>query len=254
MHVPCGSCVGCRLERARQWALRCMHESSLHDVNSFVTLTYSNEHLEPGASLRPRDFTLFMKRLRKKRGDVRYFQCGEYGSKSGRPHHHALLFGVGFSDRVRCRSSGSGEMLYRSPELEGLWPYGDSYIGEVTFKSAGYIARYGLKKSDGVAAGVVGPRFKSYLTMSRRPGIGAGWLDKYGSEVYAFDEVVVNGKVCKPPRFYDERYARENPGVMEEVRTARRGAADGDPDSTGKRLITREAVKTAAISFLERSL
>ena len=114
--VSCGQCIGCRLERSRQWAVRCMHEASMHTDNCFVTLTYSDEgiaHLDrcidpetgeigagPLRSLNKRDIQLFMKRLRKRTGaKIRYLQCGEYGSKTQRPHHHVLLFGFDFSDK-----------------------------------------------------------------------------------------------------------------------------------------------------------
>ena len=81
--VPCGRCIGCRLERARQWSIRCIHEASLYEANCFVTLTYDDDNLPLDGSLRPRDMVLFLKRLRKRFGPgIRFFQCGEYGDKS----------------------------------------------------------------------------------------------------------------------------------------------------------------------------
>lgn len=71
--LPCGQCVGCRLERSRQWAVRCMHEASLYDQNAFVTLTYDQDHLPESGSLRYRDFQLFCKRARDKLGPFRFF-------------------------------------------------------------------------------------------------------------------------------------------------------------------------------------
>lgn len=65
IEIPCGQCIGCRLERSRQWAMRCVHEASLHDDNCFVTLTYNDQHIPSDAGLRHRDYQLFMKRLRK---------------------------------------------------------------------------------------------------------------------------------------------------------------------------------------------
>lgn len=257
LSVPCGRCLGCRLERARQWALRCVHEASLHQHNSFLTLTYDDSHLEPGWSLRPQDMVLFLKRLRKALGvhKIRYFQAGEYGETTGRPHHHALIFGLDFDDRVRLRDTSSGSVLYRSPFLEKLWPFGHSSIGECNFQSAGYIARYTTKQVDTPPpCGTLGPRFKPYLSMSRRPGLGAGWLDKFGGEVYLADSVIINGKECKPPRYYDDRYAVQDPIGMEEVKIVRAGRAADNPESSGRRLIAREAVKTAATSNLKREL
>ena len=116
VQVPCGQCVGCRLERSRQWAIRCVHEASLHSRNCFITLTYDDAHL-PGISLVPRDYVLFMKRLRKMFGaGIRFFHCGEYGSINFRPHHHAIIFNFDFEDKVLW-SVRSGVRLYRSAAL-----------------------------------------------------------------------------------------------------------------------------------------
>ena len=82
LKIPCGRCIGCRLERSRQWAIRCVHEASLYERNCFITLTFSPEHFPKDRSLNKRDFQLFIKRLRKKFGPgVRYFHCGEYGEQ-----------------------------------------------------------------------------------------------------------------------------------------------------------------------------
>lgn len=250
--VPCGTCLGCRLERAREWAVRCMHEASLHEENSFVTLTYDDAHLPPGRSLRPDDFVRFMKRLRHVRPGVRFFQCGEYGDRFGRPHHHAVLFNCGFSDLEFYRSQGDVK-LYTSMELAKLWPYGFSTVGDVTFESAGYVARYTLKKVGGSSKPVPG-RMEEYLTMSRRPGIGRGWIDRFISDVYPSDELVVNGHVTKPPRYYDDQAAKAMPGSFKEVKMQRRLGAAGDPDASGRRLVVREAVKEAATKALLRDL
>lgn len=207
--VSCGKCVGCRLEFSRKWAMRCEHEASLHDENCFVTLTY--EKMPEGGSLQPNDFTKFMKKLRRRRsGRIRYLQTGEYGAL-GRPHHHLLLFGCDFADCKRVKKSSTGQWLYRSEELEGLWEHGFSTIGSMTFESAGYVARYSLKK---MFAPQVPGRVPEYMTMSRNPGIGAGWIDKYKSDVFPDDEVIIRGGIrCKPPRYYLERHS----DVMEQV-------------------------------------
>lgn len=251
IQVPCGTCLGCRLERAREWAVRCMHEAALHEENCFVTLTYDDAHVPAGRSLRPGDFVKFMKRLRHKAPGVRFFQCGEYGEKLGRPHHHAVLFGCGFGDREFYRER-NGVRLDTSRELAELWPFGFSTVGEVTFESAGYVARYTLKKV-GRSLPFEG-RVSEYLTMSRRPGIGRGWIDRFMKDVYPSDELVVNGHVTKPPRYYDDQAARVMPKAFDQVKTGRRGAGSSDPDSKGGRLVVREKVKEAATRPLEREL
>lgn len=244
LQLPCGRCRGCRLERSRQWAVRCMHEASLHDANSFVTLTYADKHLPAYGSLdgpvpgvKPGAFALFMKRLRKEfRGEeVRYYHCGEYGERFKRPHYHAVLFGVDFrQDRVES-GTRDGQTVWCSRTLEELWPFGRSEIGSMTFESAAYVARYVMKKVTGAAAsdhyvsvdedtGEVWSREPEYATMSRRPGIGSAWLERFSSDVYSTGKrgVVVRGRLAKPPRFYDVKLAEVNPTLADEVMEERR--------------------------------
>ena len=131
--LPCGQCAGCRLERSRQWAVRCVHESQMHERNCFITLTYPDEFLPPHGGLIYRDFQLFMKRLRKRIGyPVRFFMCGEYGELDQRPHFHAILFGCDFDDRKYFSKTGSGYKLYTSDLLIQLWGMGHCPVGNVS--------------------------------------------------------------------------------------------------------------------------
>ncbi len=131
--VACGQCLGCRLDRSRMWAARMVHESTLHDDNCFVTLTYAEEPY--GGTLVKEHFQKFMKRLRKKIAPrrVRYYQCGEYGEELRRPHYHAVLFGFDFEDKELISENG-GDRLYTSKMLEEVWGYGFVTIGEMNFK------------------------------------------------------------------------------------------------------------------------
>ncbi len=219
LQLNCGKCMGCKLEKARDWAIRCSHEAQMHEENTFVTLTYNEKNLpiQNGiATLRPRDFQLFMKKLRKRRDHkILYFQSGQYG-KLGRPHHHALLFGCDFSDRTFWRRSGDFN-IYRSEELEKIWPQGHSEIGTVTFESAGYIARYTMNETQ-----QLGGRKPEYLTMSRRPGIGNTWLKKYISDVYPTDEVITqSGNKLPPPRYYDLQLEKINAELLQKIKIKR---------------------------------
>lgn len=248
VQVPCGSCIGCLLDKASTWAMRCSHEASLYPVNSFVTLTY--ETPPPGGSLRPRDFVLFMKRLRKAHGKVRFFQVGEYGTQLQRPHHHALLFGIWFEDARKLQTMGRSK-LWRSAELERLWPHGFSSIGEVNASSAAYVARYSMKKVRGPAAeGHYRGRVPEYATMSRRPGIGRGWLDRYLTQVVRDDYIIVDGVKQKPSRYYDEVVAKAFPREFEAHKLRRKGLGSSDPDNSGSRLVVREKVREAGINLL----
>ena len=267
--LPCGQCVGCRLERSRQWAIRCVHEASLHKQNCFITLTYAPEHLPHDNSLHYKDFQLFMKRLRKRFPNqrIRFYMCGEYGENFGRPHFHACLFGFDFSDKRLFFTSKHGDKVFRSDALEELWPFGLCSIGEVTFKSAAYVARYIMKKvtgqrafahyhevdADGVSLETM--RTPEFTKMSLKPGIGSEWFDKYKSDVYPHDYVIVNGKKVKPPRYYDKKYAISDPYDYDELEFHRFSRSrEKLHDNTPERLAVRKEVLEAKLSKLKRNL
>jgi len=250
--LPCGQCIGCRLEKSRQWAVRLMHESQMHDRSSFLTLTYRD--LPKGGSLNIRDIQLFLKKLRKSRGStkLRFFQCGEYGELTARPHHHMILFGEDFyRDRKQIPDSQSGFPQYNSQELEDLWSHGLCTIGDVTFESAAYVARYALKKITGeLAENHYSGRKPEYVTMSRRPGIGASWLEKYGfPNSYNHDSVVMRGIEMLPPPFYDKLLEKADPALYKKIKSERRPDVDFDqnPNTTSTRLMVRRTVKQLTI-------
>lgn len=254
VNLPCGQCIGCRLDRARMWSVRCYHEAQLWQDNAFVTLTYAPENIPVVngiATLRPRDFVLFMKRLRLERPGVRFFQCGEYGSL-GRPHHHALLFNCGFPDAVKWSGEG-GRILYRSAFLESMWVHGFSSIGAVSVESAGYVARYTLKKVTGPeATKYYDGRVPDYLTMSRRPGIGSAWFDKFKSDVFPSDGVVLQGGVrVKSPRYYDDKLAREDPELLASLK-AKRACLVKDSENRSGRFYAKQEVMRARVKLFSR--
>ena len=138
IQIPCGKCIGCRLEYSRQWANRCMLELQYHDSAYFVTLTYNEEHvprtgLHGEMSLRKRDFQLFMKRLRKKYSDdrIRFYAAGEYGTTTQRPHYHAILFGLHLDDLQVYKSKDSYK-YFTSPGLQRVWSVVESSKGSIT--------------------------------------------------------------------------------------------------------------------------
>lgn len=255
MEVPCGSCIGCRLDRAKEWAVRCVHEASLYRENCFLTLTYAEPNLPLNGSLEPRNFVLFMKRLRKRFGKVRFFQCGEYGADLGRPHHHCIIFGWRPTDLSLWKRKGNVR-LYRSKAVEELWPHGFVTVGEVTYESAAYIARYILKKVTGPAgeSHYQGKR-PEYITMSRRPGIGKDWIDKFSKEVYREDTLVYGlGRLTKPPRYYDKQFeSKEGEAFVEILAERARREASSDYRSE-YRLKAREKLAEARMKMLEREL
>lgn len=253
LQLPCGRCVGCRLERSRQWAMRCVHEASLYEENCFITLTY--EKIPVGGSLDKSEFQRFMKRLRKAVGPVRFYHCGEYGEKNGRPHYHALLFGYDFPDKV-LHSEKNGNKVWTSEILSKVWPFGFSLIGSVTFESAAYVARYIMKKITGEpAAEHYQGRIPEYTTMSRRPGIGKKWFDEFKTDVFPSDGVVVRGVECKPPRYYDNLLDKIDPLMYNEVKAERkREGLRASSDNDSFRLRVKEECVEAKIKLLVRPM
>lgn len=254
--IPCNQCIGCRLERSRQWAMRCMHESQLHKESCFVTLTYNNENLPRSGSLDKRDFQLFIKRLRAslKKKRIRYYHCGEYGETLGRPHYHACIFGYNPED-LQLIKENSGVRLYHSSSLEKLWGLGYVTVGNVTFESAAYVARYITKKITGAKAeSHYQGRTPEYTTMSRRPGIGKPWLEQYQNDIYPKDFVTIREKKVKPPKYYDKLYEHRDPQGYLSIKVRRKlSGIEQVLDNTPERLQVKEAVTKINLTKLARS-
>lgn len=217
VEIPCGKCVGCRLERSRQWANRCLMELEYHDSAYFVTLTYNDDYVprsyyadpdtgeaQPSLTLKKHDFQLFMKRLRKAfpNDKIRFFACGEYGPSTFRPHYHAILFGLHLPDLVPVGQSAQGFQYYHSEALQNVWsqriaptregsvtplthplwsPMGHILVANVTWETCAYTARYVMKKLNGPEA-----QFYSdfnieppFSLMSRKPGIARQWYEDH---------------------------------------------------------------------------
>lgn len=318
IQLPCNQCIGCRCDRATQWATRCLHESQMHLANCALTLTYSDDpNYEAIASNQDRDYPhqdmwiarksarefstdgerakatqpknpsvdnsrsnirkerrvdlsrndhqKFVKRLRKKIGQVRYYMCGEYGTKLSRPHYHYLLFGYDFPDKKYFKKSEAGTKLYRSETLETLWPHGYSWIGEVDYHTCAYVAGYIMKK-------ITGPMAEDYyrrtdeagndfwLTpefnhMSRDPGIAKTWWDKYHQDVLVDDCVYRGSSPMKPPRYYDKLLLELDALKYQALKDARldRAALKAD-DNTPARLEAKETVQRARLNTKKRQL
>lgn len=267
--LPCGKCTGCRLDRAREWAIRCVHESKLHQDNAFITLTYRDEHLPADYSVDVREWQLFMKKLRDHVAQrepsrrLRFFACGEYGDLNLRPHYHALIFNYSFPDKKPYSKSKTGTPLYTSPLLEQLWPYGFNTVGSVTHQSAGYTARYTMKKIGGDKAAdhytrvhpITGATVQvrpEFATQSRRPGLGQGFVDKYRADFYPSDYLIVDGRKVPVPKFYLKQLTEAE---QEELKRARRARALVYKEhNTNRRRVARVTVRDARISGLTRTL
>lgn len=253
--LPCQRCTQCRLEHSRQWAMRCMHEKQMHGLNTFLTVTYDNKHLPEDGSLVREHPQAFLKRLRDRLSPVRFrfYGCGEYGEESNRPHYHFILFGIEFLDKRFYKMSKSGEKLYNSEWLRQVWPMGNNVIGDVTFKSCAYVARYVTDKINGdLAEDHYQGRLPEFSMMSRGDGgddpkwsggIGRGYFEKYHKEVYAWDNVIMNGKPVRPPRYYDNRYEIVDSEHMAKLKLARRRKVDRSDNTSDRRHVKEEVLR-----------
>ena len=253
--VPCGKCLGCRIAYSQNWATRIALELKNHEHSWFATLTYDEEHvpvidattgeiyrgirrpfeyLAEGKTiermtLRKPDIQKFHKRLRKQaakegymdegESSIRLFYCGEYGGKSFRPHYHAIYSGFQIPD-LQFYKTDHGNFLWKSDWMQKLWGNGIVVIGEATYNSAGYVARYATKKQ--LDAGKrhsedepEGPSLKElyqqaklvpeFIAMSRRPGIGKRWYDENKNSIYPEGKIYLPGGVeATPPKYYDQ--------------------------------------------------
>jgi len=258
-----------------------MHEAQMHGENCVITLTYDDKYLPPGGTLIKRDFTLFMKKLRKSLGKkIRFYHCGEYAeldedigkkqleSRLGRPHYHACIFNHQFDDIEIFEKKETGD-VYTSEKLSRIWGKGFVTTMDLTLKSAGYVARYILKKINGgkkdehyqkvcEITGEIYPVQQEYSTMSNRPGIGKAWWENYKGDVFPSDDVIVlssNSYHHVPtPKYYDTQLERENPSLYEKIKARRQTfALEHIKDNTLKRLKTREVCKKAQVENQKRN-
>ena len=273
IQLPCGQCIGCRLEQSRQWAVRMYHETKSHNQNAFTTLTYNNTKLpndgslgQPSTgSLVPRDLQLFMKRLRKEFGpDIKFFACGEYGPSTQRPHYHICFFNFYPPDPV-LHSERDNNKMYTSKILEQIWGMGFTLTGAVTFQSAAYVARYIIKKINGpnsdahyetidTRTGQILKRIPEFTRQSN--GIGKKYLKQYTTDIYNFDHVILpGGKKVRAPRYYDKMYEITNPDEMAAIRVVREGKAKiHQENNTPERLAVREKIQQLKARRLLRNL
>lgn len=280
--LPCGQCIGCRLERSQAWATRCVNHAQLFRNNAFITLTYAPEKLL-SPSLRHRDFQLFMKRLRKcvsgssnkiqsdpdlitQIKTISYYMAGEYGEQHRRPHFHACLFNCQFNDKKYWKKTATGSRLYTSETLDQLWGHGFTSIGEVNHESAAYIARYIIAKKTGPGAwkyyehldpetGEITDLKPEYNKMSLRPAIGKQWLENYTADVYPHGTIQVKNKTLKTPKYYDKKYKKQELKKYEQMKKQRAiKALQYRNDNTPSRLATKERVKRAQLNQLLRSI
>lgn len=210
--LPCGKCYECLSKRAYEWSVRCRHEIACHEKNCFITLTYDDMHL-PSKKIVKSYFQKFMKKLRRKyqhNVSFKYIVSHEYGGKTGRPHHHAIIFGWTPSNQEYLQKAPSGEPLYTSKDLEELWPYGYHSIGDANERTAFYIASYSLKSNTNhFVDPTTGETMELTDSMdsSRKTAIGYEYFMKY------YDRLASSGELL--PRYYVKLLDRHFPDYLE---------------------------------------
>lgn len=254
--IPCGQCVGCRLEYSRQWAIRCMLEAQQYEHNYFITLTYNNDNLprkenpffsrESGevfsffesSSLVPEHLTKFMKDLRRyfdyhfNWQGIRFFACGEYGEKFMRPHFHIILFNCPIPDLVLLKTNFNGDCYWQSSILDKIWDKGFVCVGDCNFDTCAYVARYMMKKQKGLNSsyyddlGIIPP----FTRCSRDPGIAKSYYDAKRDSIYEYDSLNIVGKngiakKVKPPKYYDRLYDIDCPEALNRIKDKREASA-----------------------------
>lgn len=230
--LPCRKCVGCRLDKSREWANRVVMEQLYHQESWFLTLTYDDEHLPPAypvdpatgeilsvhATLVKDDLQKFFKRLRKNsKQELRYFASGEYGSQTYRPHYHCLIFGLHLDDLKPIKQNFSGDQYYISDFISKCWPFGIHILGQVTWNSAAYVARYTMKKATHgytkeyyEKAGIQ----SEFQTMSLRPAIGRRFYDDHPDlfEYSTFNVTTMYGGLkMSPPEYFRKLHKKDRP-------------------------------------------
>lgn len=233
------------------------------EKNCFVTLTYNDENLPEDGSIDKKEMQRFMKYLRRDfGGNIRFFGCGEYGENYGRPHYHLCLFNHDFPDKYQIVYDGpKGRFstykqevkLYRSGYLESIWKKGFSSIGEVNFETAAYVARYCTKKFKGEGKeefyGDLEPEF---ALMSRKPGIGKFWWEKYKTDVLNTDKVILRNDLrLMPPRYYDNIVEQKMPEKYKKIKRRRKACFKEIPTD---RLAVKEELKLLNAKKLKRRI
>ena len=203
--TACGRCIGCRARLATDAGIRGAHELEFHDHARFLTITYENEALPAGRNLSKADIRAFWLKLRRATPDkLKILYCGEYGGQTGRPHYHAIVYGLRVEDEIPVTSNAHGHELCRSDTLEALWAKGAIWIGDVTADSCAYVGGYLLKDMGGdydadkpyFAMTSIGEEFRDVRPYVSYPhgGLGRQWIEKYLDSVFP-DGQVIRGKI-----------------------------------------------------------
>lgn len=252
VEIPCGHCDSCIEQRTKSWAIRCCLEAGQYSDNCFVTLTYSPKCL-PKGGLCKKDVFRFIKHLRNKFGaGIRYYGCGEYGSDYDRPHYHIILFNFFPSDSEIVAPGPYGGFYYRSKELQKLWKFGFVSVGDLSYNSCAYVARYCNKKIKDIGVLRENPEFSF---MSRRPGIGEQYFKDHYDSLVATDKIyaAIGGKFSFSSfRYFDKLIERVDPEKLQDLKEKR--IASGELNVASELLRLNLPTMQDYLAFKEREI
>jgi len=229
---PCGGCSGCAASKKDEWITRLQLEDQSGVGRVCVTLTYSDENLPAGGNLSTAHYKDFLRRLRKKLAragvtGLRFFLVGEYGEKTGRPHYHAILWGIP-AHLVPSIGAPDGKTYLALPKSERVkfaWVYGHAYVDSLMLQDKSafeYVCKY-LSKTKLELKELRRGRVREFQRMSKNPPIGALAADgigvglaanKYAREQFEFEcdvpgAVRIAGKFRKLGRTLRRRVRRQ---------------------------------------------
>lgn len=214
MVVNCGKCIECLQDKQRAWEYRLFSECKHSKHSLFVTLTYDvanlplmvNGQIETYSqyvkrksiedccpTLNPRDLQLYFKRLRKKTGvKLKFFACGEYGSKDGRPHYHFALF------------YNNGDPAKIEAAIDSCWQKGFTDIQPLIEQRIIYLTKY---ITDKCLFSKRDPRAIDYFNRcSKGLGIDGYFEDEKHYGVGFTTTMLPNGTVIPVPRYYKRKF------------------------------------------------
>lgn len=222
LRLPCGTCLGCRTSRSREWSLRCSLELQSHDVACWTTLTYDNDHLPNPETLRKGHLSSWLKCVRARVSElgikVRFFASGEYGERTKRPHYHCILFG-----------------LSAHTSFQDSWPHGFARTDPLTPASIQYVAGYCSKKLgdyvkypyvlvdkvDHSTGEIIGttkhyPIERPFVLMSRNPGLASAASRRFSSSWRT--HAIYQGNPIPVPRYLHQSWLKgATPSQIEEL-------------------------------------
>ena len=216
--IPCGHCLGCRLDHAKEWSNRIEMELAKHPYNNwFLTITYDEEHVP--LSVSKRDVQLFIKKVRKL-APLRYFLASEYGPRTLRPHYHMILLNHNIGKAKRW-----DKQLVECLDLEKIWGKGRILGAEANSATVAYTTAYTVKKAYELDKDWPSWMEKPFILMSRRPGLGSEFIETKLDETSEEGKIYINGRK-RMPRYMKNKLEKKDPEKLKAIQDANKRTAE----------------------------